>query len=265
MTASRVEGAGVELAYAEHGEGRPLVLAHGTCCTRAIWDETLEALGAGFRVIAYDRRGYGESGAPEEYRGTTVGEHADDLAAVMRGLVAEPALVCAYSFGAIATLDLLVREPELVAAAVLIEPPMLWLASGGAEESSSLRESIEQGASERGSDGAVDAFLTGVGGPQALDLLGAARVEAAHASPRAFAADLGAAANWSVPPRELRALDVPVTLIAGTRTRLPWREPSESLARMLPRAELREADSSHFVPVEAPQAVADAIRAAAQP
>jgi pimeloyl-ACP methyl ester carboxylesterase len=35
------------------------------------------------RVIAYDRRGYGESGVPQPYTGTTVSEQAEDLAALV--------------------------------------------------------------------------------------------------------------------------------------------------------------------------------------
>ena len=261
-----LEAAGVELAYEDHGAGPPLVLVHGTTGTRAIWRETLDALGAGFRTIAYDRRGYGDSGAPEPYTGTTVGEQADDLAALIRTLDAAPALVCGHSFGALAALEVLRSEPELARAAVLIEPPLLWLTPAGSEAASELREAIEAGARERGADGAVDAFVTGTGGPDALELLGADRVEAAHAAPRAFAADVGAVSAWAVSPRELRAIETPVILLAGTRTPRAWREPSDALADMLPNAELRECDSSHLIPVEAPADVAAAIRAlAAQP
>jgi pimeloyl-ACP methyl ester carboxylesterase len=257
-----VEGAGVELAYEERGAGEPLVLAHGTCCTRAVWDGAIDALGGDYRAIAYDRRGYGESEAPEHYTGTTVGEHADDLIALIRRLDATPALLCGHSFGAVAALDVLVREPALVRAAVLIEPAMLWLAPGGAAESSAIGVAIERGAATGGgAPGAVDGFLTAVCGPRALELLGPEGVAAAHRSPRAFAADIAALSNWSIPPRQLREPDAPVVVVAGTRTRPALREACEVLAGMLPHAELREADAEHLVPLEDPTAVAGAIRA----
>ena len=265
MTAATIEGAGVELAYDERGDGQPVVLVHGTASTRAIWAEVRDELEGGFRTIAYDRRAYGESGEPEGFRAAPVGEHGDDLIAFLRALDLAPALLCGHSFGAMTCLDAIVREPGLVRAAVLIEPPMLWLAAGGAEAASELRTAVEGGARERGAPGAVDAFLTGVGGPAALDLLGNERRAAAHRAARAFAADLAAAGAWSVPPRALRAMETPVVLVAGTRTKPGWREPCERLAQMLPRAELVEADSDHFVPVEAPGVVADAIRGLAQP
>jgi pimeloyl-ACP methyl ester carboxylesterase len=260
-----VEGAGVELAYDERGAGQTVVLVHGTASTRTIWDEVREELGDEYRTIAYDRRGYCESGEPEGYIGTTVGEHGDDLIAVLRGLDLAPALLCGHSFGAMTCLDVVVREPELVRAAVLIEPPMLWLASTGAEAASALRAEIEAGTEESGSAGAIAAFTKVVCGPDALDLLGYERATAALGYPRAFAADLGAVGNSSVPPRELRAIGTPVVLVAGTRTPQAYREPCEVLARMIPSAELRECESGHLVPNAAPDVVARAIRDLAQP
>jgi 2-(acetamidomethylene)succinate hydrolase len=265
VSSATVEGAGVELAYDERGSGPAVVLVHGTASTRTIWAEVRDALGDELRTIAYDRRAYGESGAPEGYAGTTVPEHGDDLIALLRGLDLAPALLCGHSFGAMTCLDVIVREPELVHAAVLVEPPMLWLGPNGSEAMSELRDAIEHGASERGSAGAIAAFTRTVCGPQALDVVGRERAEAALRDPVGFAADIGAVSEWAVAPRELRAIDTPVMLVAGTRTPPAYREPAEALARMIPGAELRTADSGHLVPNEAPDVIADAIRSFAQP
>ena len=259
MTSATVTGAGVELAYEEAGSGDPLVLVHGTASMASSWDEVFELVAGDFRTIRYDRRGYGDSGEPEGYTATTVEEHGDDLIALLRGLDLAPALLCGHSFGAMACLDVIVREPGLVRAAVLVEPPMLWLAPSGAEAMSQLRAEMEEGAEEHGANGAMGAFVRVVCGPQALDVVGRARSIAALRHPRAFAADIGAAANWSVPPRTLRSIETPVAFVAGTRTPRAYREPAEALARMIPGAELREADSGHLVPNEAPEAVAGAI------
>jgi pimeloyl-ACP methyl ester carboxylesterase len=266
-----VEGAGVELAYEERGAGQAVVLVHGVGCPRALWDETVAALGdppsggqAGFRTIAYDRRGYGESGEPEDYRRTTVEEHADDLIALLRALDAAPALLCGLSFASMACLDAMLREPALVRAAVLVEPPLLWLADGGAEAMSGMRKAVEDGAAAGGPAAAIDAFATYVCGPQALDLLGRDRVEAAHRSPRAFGADLGA--SWSAPTRALRGIEAPVTIVVGERSQEPWHEAAAGLAEMLPQGELVKAEGSgHLVPIEAPGVLAEALRALAQP
>jgi 2-(acetamidomethylene)succinate hydrolase len=265
VSTATVEGAGVELAYDERGSGETVVLVHGTASTRTIWEEVREALGDGFRTIAYDRRAYGDSGAPEGFTATAVEEHGDDLIALLRGLDLAPALLCGHSFGAMTCLDAILREPELVRAAVLVEPPMLWLASTGTEAMSELRAAIEEGAAEQGSSGAIAAFTREVCGPQALDVVGHERAAAALRDPRAFAADLAAVNRWSVAPGDLRAIGTPIVFVAGTRTPRAYREPSEALARMIRSAELRDADSGHLVPNEAPDVVAEAIRAIAQP
>ncbi|HEX8648196.1 MAG TPA: alpha/beta fold hydrolase [Thermoleophilaceae bacterium] len=264
MSAATVEGAGVELAYEEAGSGEPLVLVHGTASMRSIWDEVAELVSGEFRTIRYDRRGWGESGEPEGYRGTTIEEQADDLIALLRALDAAPALLCGHSLGAMTCLDAIVREPSLVRAAVLIEPPMLWLSERGAEAVSQQRAAIEEGAAAHGSNGAFAAFTRVVCGPQALDVVGRERATATLAYPRAFAADLGAVSNWSAPPRALRAIATPVVLVAGTRTPAPYRDPAVALAGIIPGAELRECDSGHLVPNERPEAVADAIRSLAR-
>ena len=91
-----VEGAGVPLHYDERGEGPPVLLVHGLGSDGAAMAPVAEAVaGSGARAIAYDRRGYGSSGAPEPYQGTTVEEQAEDAAALLRAVDVGPAVVAA--------------------------------------------------------------------------------------------------------------------------------------------------------------------------
>jgi pimeloyl-ACP methyl ester carboxylesterase len=256
-----VEAGGVALAYDDSGDGPPVVLVHGTATARTVWRETIAALGgAGARTIAYDRRAYGESGAPEPYGGTTVGEQADDLAELIQALHAAPATVCGHELGALACLDLIVRHPRLVDRAVLIEPPMLWLVAAGTDAVAGLRESVASGARDEGAAGAVRAYLEAVGGPEVARLLGPERMDAALAAPRAFAADLAAAASWTGGRKELRAIDTQATLVSGTHSAPVRREATEALAGMIPGARLEALDSGHFAHIEQPSAVAATIR-----
>jgi pimeloyl-ACP methyl ester carboxylesterase len=262
-----VEAGGVALAYDDSGAaGAPVVLVHGTATARTVWREVTEALSAAgerdraARVVAYDRRAYGDSGAPEPYGGTTVGEQADDLAALMTGLDASPATVCGHELGALACLDLAVRRPELVERLVLIEPAMLWLVADGTDAVGELREAVASAAREGGPGAAVRAYLEATGGPDIERLLGPERMGAAERSPRAFAADLAAAASWAGGRRELRALDsIPVTIVAGARSSVVRREAADALAALIPGAELMTLDSGHFAHLEQPAEVAAAI------
>ena len=259
MSPARVEAGGVELAYDEQGDGRAVVLVHGTATARTVWRETLAVLVDGERAIVYDRRAYGDSGAPEPYGGTTVGEQADDLAALIEATGAAPAILCGHELGAMACLDVLARHRSLAAAAVLIEPPMLWLTAAGTDAVGDLREAVAVAAREGGAKGAVAAYLNEVGGARVADLLGRERFDSALADPRAFAADLAAAASWSASRREIRALDVPVTIITGTQSAPVRHEAARELADLLPDARLLELDCGFFAHLEQPADVARAI------
>jgi len=64
------------------GEGRPVVLIHGWPLSADSWDPVTDALAhAGYKAIAYDRRGFGRSQQP--WRGYDYDTFADDLADVM--------------------------------------------------------------------------------------------------------------------------------------------------------------------------------------
>jgi pimeloyl-ACP methyl ester carboxylesterase len=259
VTPATVEAGGVELAYDERGEGRSAVFVHGTAAARTVWRETIDALPDGIRAIAYDRRAYGDSGAPEPYGGTTVGEQADDLAELVERLDAAPAVVCGHELGALAALDLAARRASLVAHVVVVEPPLLWLVADGTDAVADMREAVASAARDDGAAGAVRAYLEEVGGPNVQELLGPERAEASLANPRAFAADMAAAASWPAGRRDLRQLALPCTIVTGTRSARVRREAARALDELLPESRLLEADSGHFVHLERPDVVAAAV------
>ncbi len=73
---------GTKIWYQEAGDGRPVILIHGWPLSSATWDPVMIKLAeAGYRAIAYDRRGFGRSDHPG--KGYDYDTMADDLAAVM--------------------------------------------------------------------------------------------------------------------------------------------------------------------------------------
>src|SRR5919198_188781 len=55
----------IDLYYEDHGTGQPVVLIHGWPLSGRSWEkQVLALLGAGYRVITYDRRGFGDSSKP---------------------------------------------------------------------------------------------------------------------------------------------------------------------------------------------------------
>jgi pimeloyl-ACP methyl ester carboxylesterase len=226
--ASIVEGAGVALNVVARGAGAPVLLIHGLASDAEAMGPVAEALAGEARVIAYDRRGYGSSGAPEPYRGTTVEEQAQDAAALLAALDAGPVVVCGEGFGALVALDLAKRHRPLVRAAVLSDPPLLMFVPEATERLAAQHVELEAAVREGGPEAGVEAWLAGRAQGPALE-----RARAAH---RAFFADYAGLASWPVTRRELRALDVAAVVLTA-----PWSPPhivaaADALAALLPLA-----------------------------
>ena len=65
LTVGKENSADIQLYYEDRGSGKPVVLIHGWPLSGASWERQTEALtGAGYRVITYDRRGFGASSKP---------------------------------------------------------------------------------------------------------------------------------------------------------------------------------------------------------
>jgi non-heme chloroperoxidase len=72
----------IDLYYEDHGSGKAVVLIHGYPLSGASWEKQLPALlSSGYRVITYDRRGFGQSSQP------TTGYDYDTFAEDLRNLV----------------------------------------------------------------------------------------------------------------------------------------------------------------------------------
>ena len=121
-----VENAGTTIACREFAEsGVPsdapaLICVHGACVDGTFFEGIARELSQVCRVVAYDRRGCGESGDAADGR-YDLAAQADDLRAVIEHIGA-PANVLAHSAGTLVTLELLRTNPTIVSRAILHEP-----------------------------------------------------------------------------------------------------------------------------------------------
>ena len=82
VTVGRENTADIQIYYEDHGTGQPIVLIHGFPLSGRAWERQERALlEDGFRVITYDRRGFGKSSQP------TVGYDYDTFAADLAALI----------------------------------------------------------------------------------------------------------------------------------------------------------------------------------
>ena len=87
-----------ELYVKDWGSGRPVILMHGWPLSADSWDDQSMAIAdAGYRAIAYDRRGFGRSSQP--YSGYDYNTLADDLATVIAQTGAQDAVLVGFSMG----------------------------------------------------------------------------------------------------------------------------------------------------------------------
>ena len=87
-----------QLYVKDWGSGRPVILLHGWPLSADSWDDQAMALAdAGYRAIAYDRRGFGRSTQP--WSGYDYNTLADDLATVIEHTGAKDATLVGFSMG----------------------------------------------------------------------------------------------------------------------------------------------------------------------
>lgn len=88
----------IELYYEDHGTGQPVVLIHGWPLSGASWEkQTTALLAAGYRVITYDRRGFGRSDQPAT--GYDYDTFSADLKTLLEYLDLKDAIIAGFSMG----------------------------------------------------------------------------------------------------------------------------------------------------------------------
>ena len=229
---------------------RPLTVLclHETGTSGRIWAPLAEALSGHAEVLAPDRPGWGNADPPEGYERTTIAEQAGIAARTLREH--GPAVLCGAGIGAVASLELLLGEPDLVTGAVLVEPPLLSFVPGATEQLAVDVALVRETVAADGREAVLDAFLAG-----RLPALGpgAGRIPPDHAergpsASTALFAELAAVPAWERTDAELAAAPRP-TLIATSADSPPFlKDAARDLSRVLARSDLRETEPGlpHF-------------------
>ena len=98
ITVGEENSGSIELYYEDHGAGRPVILIHGWPLSGASWEKQSSALlAAGYRVITYDRRGFGNSSKPTS--GYNYGTLAGDLRKIITKLNLRDVTLAGFSMG----------------------------------------------------------------------------------------------------------------------------------------------------------------------
>ncbi|MCH0568159.1 alpha/beta hydrolase [Streptomyces sp. MUM 136J] len=249
-----------------------VVLAHGWTCSTAFWAAQIRLLAADHRVIAYDQRGHGRSPASPACSTRAL---ADDLEAVLSATLApgEKAVIAGHSMGGMTVMAASARRTFREHAAAVL------LCSTGSSRlvAQSTVVPIRAGRTRtwltrrvlgsRAPLGPVTPLARrvlkyGTMGPGSAPLMVEACARIVHACPRTVRhawSQVLARLDLDHGVRELR---VPVAVVVGTADRLTPPVHARALAAELPRCTgLTELPGlGHMTPVEAPDAVGEAIR-----
>jgi len=115
-----IESQGSQLMVYTSGVGTPLVFLHAAVCDSRMWARQMAYLFKSYRVIAYDRPGFGES-PPRTFASSSIA----DVLNVLDGLgIAEPAVLIGCSQGGRIALETALKHPSIVRALFLIAPTL---------------------------------------------------------------------------------------------------------------------------------------------
>ncbi len=133
MRSFSIQSGKAQLTGVEDGRGPALVFLHAGVADKRMWRDQLAAFADRYRVVAYDRRGFGESRyEPEAF------SHMQDLRTVLDELGIERACLVGCSQGGRVVVDFALAYPKRVDKLVLVAP-----AIGGAPQPEQLPPDIE--------------------------------------------------------------------------------------------------------------------------
>ncbi|MFF8375297.1 alpha/beta fold hydrolase [Streptomyces sp. NPDC015661] len=250
----QVRANGVDLAYDSVGEGEPLVLVHGSWSDRTSWQGAIEAdIRASFTVVAYDRRGHGDSGSVPG-QGTRR-QDEDDLAGLIEGLGLAPVHVAGSSFGASIVLGLAARRPELFRSITVHEPPLVGVVADDPVAMAELQQTfvsfdavldhLRKGEDEQGAHAFVEEVALG---PGMWDRLPASMRETFVRHGQTWLDEQNDPSWPDLDLEGLAACTVPVQLSRGTESPAWFGTVLDRLAAVLPHARQQTFEGAGHIP-----------------
>lgn len=264
--AGRIQVNGTHLAFRDHGEGEPVLLFHTGFVADGVAPLLDEPALAPYRLIAYHRRGYGDSdraGAP-----VSIAEQAADALELMRQLGVDRAHLVGHSLGGNIALEVALAAAERTATLALLEP-LLGFALAPAtaqfvlDTTAASYRRLEAGDVEAALDGWLSAAFE-PGYREVLErALPGAFEHALRDAETPFAVEVPSLQAWTRGPDDVRGVDRPALSILGADGTWPgFRETHEALLAWLPHGEGAVVPgATHLLQIANPSAVAEALAA----
>jgi 3-oxoadipate enol-lactonase len=248
------------LKWRERGEGDAVLLVHAFPFDGGFWDDLLERTPTGWRLIAPDLRGFGESVDAGDDGPLRMDQHADDLAALLDRLGLERAVFCGLSMGGYIAFSMLRRHPERIRALVLCDTR----AGADTAEAAAGRLDLARKVRELGAVAAADAMV-----PRLLsdrtrgerpEMVAAVRAMIEAQPAETIARALTGLAERVDSTAVLATVRVPTLVVVGAEDAVTPVGEAESMARSIPGARLKVIEGAGHLPnLEQPTAFTDTL------
>lgn len=139
MRSFSISSGKAQLSGVEDGKGPAVVFLHAGVADKRMWSDQMAALADRARVIAYDRRGFGETRcSPESF------SHLHDLSTVLDGLGIAQACLVGCSQGGRISVDFALAYPQRVSRLVLVAPAISGAPRDGPDHPPDITALLEQ-------------------------------------------------------------------------------------------------------------------------
>lgn len=250
---------GVNLAVEVRGDGPAILFVHGYPLDRTIWRAQIDALD-GYRRIAPDLRGMGQSDAPDLGYGMAL--YAADLAALLDALGVDEVVLCGLSMGGYVAFEFLRQWRSRVRGLVLMDTR----AEADAPEIRRARDAAASTARERGTSAVTDAMMPKMLAPSTMsgrpEIVERVRTLMAATPVAGLVGALGAMRDRAGSESLLPTLaDIPTLVLVGGADILTPPDQARAMAEAIPGARLAIIQGAgHLPPVEQPEATTESLR-----
>jgi 3-oxoadipate enol-lactonase len=257
--AQRLTVNGVNLAVEVRGEGPAILFVHGYPLDRTIWRDQIDSL-EGYRRIAPDLRGMGQSDAPD--LGYGMGIYAADLAALLDALGVNEVVLCGLSMGGYVIFEFLRRWRHRVRALILMDTRV----EGDSTEGRRARDAAAASARDGGAGAVGEALLPKMLAPgseeRAPELVDRVRRMMAATPVAGMIGALAAMRDRHDSTGLLPTLaDLPTLVLVGEDDALAPPDAARRIATLIPGARLVVIPGAgHLPPVERPSETTAEIR-----
>ena len=257
--AHRLTVNGVSLAVETRGEGPAVLFVHGYPLDHTIWRDQIDGL-EGYRRIAPDLRGMGQSDAPD--LGYGMGIYADDLAALLDTLGVDDVVLCGLSMGGYVIFEFLRRWRHRVRGVILVATR----AEADGAEARRARDAAAASARESGAGAVAQAMLPKMLAPataeRAPEIVDRIRRMMTATPVAGIAGALAAMRDRHDSTGLLASLaGLPALVIVGDEDALTPPDSARRMAAGIPGARLTVVPGAgHLPPVERPTETTAAIR-----